>query len=66
MSMPYDDLDAERRRRTHRTVADKVLADPDIFTTPTGMLNAVQVALLQAALEGPHADEIMEAMSNAE
>lgn len=62
MSMPYDDLDAERRRRVRREVADKVLADPDIFTTPVGRLSAIQVALLQASLEGPHADEIMAAM----
>lgn len=54
--------EVERKARVRRAVADKVLADPDIFTTPAGLLSDVQVALLQAALSGPHADEIMAAM----
>lgn len=62
MSMPYDALDAERRRRLARGVADKVLADPDIFTTPVGELSVIQVAMLRSALEGPYADEIVAAM----
>lgn len=45
-----------------RMVADRVLADESIFTTPAGELTDVQVALLSAALRGAYADEIMAAM----
>lgn len=46
----------------HRKIADAVLADPTIFTTPAGQLTDLQVGLLQVALTGPHADEIMAAI----
>ena len=54
--------DNARKARVRRAVADKVLADPDIFTTPVGLLSEAQVAMLQATLAGPHSDEIMAAM----
>ena len=54
--------DDERVARVRRAVANKVLADPDILSTPVGALSDVQVALLQAALGGPHGDEIIVAM----
>jgi hypothetical protein len=54
--------DDGRQARVRRAVADKVLADESIFTTPVGLLSDVQAALLQAALAGPHADEIVAAM----
>lgn len=62
MSMPYDAMDEERKKRVRRAVADKVLADETIFTTPLNDLTPVQRTLLESALSGPHADEIMAKM----
>ena len=56
----------DRKAAVQRMVADKVLADESIFTTPVEDLSDAQAAMLEAALRGPHADEIMAAMSGGD